>query len=77
MLEIHKYNPLSRVIFDNEAKKISKIIGESPLIEHIGSTSIPGMDGKNVIDIMLAFNTKQDIKKCHTKIIELLLSIRY
>lgn len=31
-------------------------------MEHIGSTAIPGVDGKGVIDIMLAFNDMDDVK---------------
>jgi GrpB-like predicted nucleotidyltransferase (UPF0157 family) len=42
-------------LFNQEADRIRAAIGEKALqIEHIGSTSIPGMAAKPVIDIMVA-----------------------
>lgn len=39
--------------FENHASKIRKIFGENIQIEHIGSTSVPGMDGKPCIDVLV------------------------
>jgi len=42
-------------LFEQEADLLRSILGEQALcIEHIGSTSIPGMASKPIIDIMVA-----------------------
>lgn len=42
-------------LFDQEAMLLQVVLGETALqIEHIGSTSIPGMAAKSIIDIMVA-----------------------
>ena len=61
MLEICPYDPHFVDIFRRELDKISSIIDFDCRIEHIGSTSIPGMVGKGVIDIMVAFNSKDEL----------------
>ena len=61
MFQIHKYNPSYKDIFQNESEKIANILKCNYLIEHIGSTSVPGLDGKGVIDIMLVFNNIEEV----------------
>ncbi len=39
--------------FDRHAKKIAQAIGSSVRIEHIGSTSVPGLAAKPIIDILV------------------------
>jgi GrpB-like predicted nucleotidyltransferase (UPF0157 family) len=42
-------------LFENEARRIRAALGEGALaIEHVGSTSVPGLTAKPVIDIVLA-----------------------
>ena len=48
-------------LFQREKNKLKKIIPNSK-IEHIGSTSIPGLGGKGIIDIAI-FTPKKMIKK--------------
>jgi len=43
-------------LFDKEKRLIKKQIGNLP-IEHIGSTSIPGLGGKGIIDITIGLKT--------------------
>ena len=48
--------------FEEEKYKIFKVLkGKNIEIHHIGSTAIPGLGGKGMIDIMLAINTWQDL----------------
>ena len=46
-----KYNPEYRAFFTSEKKKIAKALGSMAKIEHVGSTSVPGLGGKGIIDI--------------------------
>ncbi len=47
------YNPLWTAMFRAEALDLSEVFGENLLdIHHIGSTSVPGLKAKPIIDIM-------------------------
>jgi GrpB-like predicted nucleotidyltransferase (UPF0157 family) len=48
-------------LFANEAARISGVLGERALrIEHVGSTSVPGLAAKPVIDVVLAVADSRD-----------------
>ena len=46
-----KYTPKYLAFFISEKKKIVKTLGSSAKIEHVGSTAIPGLGGKGILDI--------------------------
>lgn len=49
------YDPQWPVLFAREAEKIRAALGDRALlIEHVGSTSVPGLMAKPIIDIILA-----------------------
>jgi len=64
-----KYDSKYRRFFSTEKGKIQKIVGSKPLIEHVGSTSIPKLGGKGILDILLAVpkniisNTSKKLQK--------------
>jgi GrpB-like predicted nucleotidyltransferase (UPF0157 family) len=45
------YNSVFPKLFENEKIRLRKALGESVQIDHIGSTAVPGLGGKGVIDI--------------------------
>jgi GrpB-like predicted nucleotidyltransferase (UPF0157 family) len=48
------YDPRWPQIFSTEAKRLVGVLGEQALsIEHVGSTSVPGLAAKPIIDIVL------------------------
>lgn len=52
-ITIAEYNPEWPGIFKYESEKIRKILGDNCVgIYHIGSTSVPGLAAKPIIDIM-------------------------
>ena len=54
-LALLPYQPYWRFAFLEEAAVIRKILGNQVLaIEHIGSTAVPGMTSKPIIDMMVA-----------------------
>ncbi|MFC3449069.1 GrpB family protein [Amycolatopsis speibonae] len=56
-----EYDPEWPGLFDREAKRIRGILGERALIlEHVGSTSVPGLCAKPIIDIMLIVADSDD-----------------
>ena len=50
---ISEYDPLWPKLFEKEKKKLSSALPPEIIIEHVGSTSIPGLAAKPVIDIMI------------------------
>jgi len=48
-----RYNPEYRAFFTAEKKKITKALGSTARIEHVGSTAIPDLGGKGILDIIV------------------------
>lgn len=69
MITLVPYNPTWAVMFSEEKTKIEQTLqGITVHIEHIGSTAIPGIYAKPIIDIMIGVDninqfSEQDIKK--------------
>lgn len=49
-------------LYKQEERKLRKILPKNIKMEHVGSTAVPGLGGKGIIDIM-AVVRKKDIKK--------------
>jgi GrpB-like predicted nucleotidyltransferase (UPF0157 family) len=63
-VELHTYNPAWPLIFEKEKEIINQSLAPSPLpMEHIGSTSVPGMDAKPTIDILLGVDDLSDFSQ--------------
>jgi GrpB-like predicted nucleotidyltransferase (UPF0157 family) len=55
------YNPDWPLLYEREAKRIQSALGNRVLlIEHVGSTSVPGLAAKPKIDILLAVANSAD-----------------
>ncbi len=53
--ELSNYNPAWSKNFESEADKIAEALGEQVVeVKHVGSTSIPGLRAKPIIDILVA-----------------------
>jgi GrpB-like predicted nucleotidyltransferase (UPF0157 family) len=60
-IKIADYDPNWPTLFEKHAKIISDTIGSGALrIEHIGSTSVPGLAAKPVIDILVVVKDSVD-----------------
>jgi GrpB-like predicted nucleotidyltransferase (UPF0157 family) len=54
-LSLVEYDPVWPARFDAEARRIADILGErARAIEHVGSTAVPGLAGKPVLDVSVA-----------------------
>lgn len=54
-IELAEYDPSWPAMFDREAARIRVVLGDRVLrLEHVGSTSVPGLAAKPRIDIVLA-----------------------
>ncbi len=69
---ILQYNPEWVHLYEVEAEKLKKVFGNELLgIEHIGSTSVPGLPAKPIIDIMVLIDSHINAKKFIPKLHEL------
>ncbi|MFI7340908.1 GrpB family protein [Streptomyces sp. NPDC050085] len=51
---LREYDPRWPVVFDREAARMRELLGHvEHRIEHVGSTSVPGLPAKPVIDVLL------------------------
>jgi GrpB-like predicted nucleotidyltransferase (UPF0157 family) len=47
------YSPLWPAIFDIEKRLLLRLFSDAAAVEHIGSTAVPGLGAKPIIDVML------------------------
>jgi GrpB-like predicted nucleotidyltransferase (UPF0157 family) len=53
-VELHAYDPRWPELYEREAVRLRRALGESVvLVEHAGSTSVPGLQAKPIVDIVL------------------------
>lgn len=61
LIQIDDYNPEWPVLFEREATRIRAALGDRVvLLEHVGSTSVPGLAAKPRIDILLIVPNSAD-----------------
>ncbi|MBS0635642.1 MAG: GrpB family protein [Verrucomicrobia bacterium] len=64
VIQVVPYDPRWAKAFEEEAKKLEHILGKNCLgVHHIGSTSVPGLHAKPVIDIMIVVKNILDVDK--------------
>lgn len=58
-VKLENYNPAWAGEFGQEKRRLEKVFGESAsVIEHVGSTAVPGLPAKPIIDIAVALNNR-------------------
>ena len=63
-IEVVEYDPAWEMAFTQEVGKLLKVFGESLIaIHHIGSTSIPGLSAKPVIDMLVVLRETETIDR--------------
>ena len=59
------YDPLWPVLYEEEKHHILEAIGHKIIVvEHIGSTAVPGLGGKPIIDILVGVRRATDAGEC-------------
>lgn len=62
---IVNYDPDWPTIYDEEKREILKVIGHMVWsIEHVGSTSVPGLGAKPIIDIIVGVDDEKAADEC-------------
>jgi len=65
MFKKYKFRPYDlkfKAQFYREKVKLNKILPANTLVEHVGSSAVPGLGGKGVIDIIIGANKKNILK---------------
>jgi GrpB-like predicted nucleotidyltransferase (UPF0157 family)/predicted kinase len=71
-VEIVPYHPEWPAQFEAEKRRIEQALGDLAVeIHHIGSTAIPGLDAKPIIDIMIVVRKLDDAAQCIVPLKEL------
>ena len=66
------YDPEWQAAYEAERQRIATALGNTALaIEHIGSTSVPGLRAKPILDILVGVATLADWEKCHAPLVAL------
>ena len=64
-VQVVEYDPAWPAAFERERALIADALGDLMLgIEHVGSTAVPGLGAKPVIDIMIAVRDLADGERC-------------
>ena len=65
-IEVVPYNPQWPALFEEEAAKIQNVLGDNCIsVHHIGSTSVPGLYAKPVIDMIPVVKDIQKVDGCN------------
>lgn len=51
----NEYDKIYKKYFEEEKKKLQKLLAKAR-IEHVGSTAVPGLGGKGIVDILVGVN---------------------
>ncbi len=64
-IELRPHNPAWAQLFDEEAARIRSALGPWILdVQHVGSTSIPGIPAKPILDIAVAVGNFEEATRC-------------
>lgn len=71
-VEVVEYDPAWPMLYQEEKEKITAALGSLiDEIHHIGSTSVPGLPAKPIIDIMITISDFKDDVKCYAPLRDL------
>ena len=62
IIEVVDYDPVWIAAFEKEAATLNAVFGQRVVeVNHIGSTGVPGLDAKPIIDILVVLDDTDDI----------------
>lgn len=68
-VKLEAYDPEWATLFELEKERIQDVLKKDAFgIEHIGSTAIPGMDAKPILDLMVAVDSIEDYSQFTPKL---------
>jgi GrpB-like predicted nucleotidyltransferase (UPF0157 family) len=70
-VHLSEYDPQWPILFRDEARRLSLSLPAGVAIEHIGSTAVPGLIAKPIIDIMVGTETYHDLEAVRSVLVYL------
>lgn len=68
-VRLEAYNPQWKLDFLQEKAKLEQIFGDLAIkIEHVGSTSVPGLESKPIVDIAVGLKNLTDFEKVRSQL---------
>ncbi len=62
-IQIARYDPRWPVLFEEERRSLERVFCDVPVvIEHVGSTAVPGLGAKPIVDMMLGVERLADVE---------------
>ena len=61
-IEVRDYDPKWPGLFDEECARLRDVFGPTITIEHVGSTSVPGLAAKPIIDLLVGVPSLAEAK---------------
>lgn len=56
-------------VFTRVKNKLAPAIADGSQIHHVGSTAVPGLDGKNILDILISAKDSEHMNKLRDKLV--------
>lgn len=64
-VRVMPYDPSWPALFGEERVRVEGAVGRwAEAVEHVGSTAVPGLDAKPVIDVMVGLRSMEDAEAC-------------
>ena len=60
---VREYDPRWQIEYGREAAILAELLGSSVLIEHVGSTAVPNLAAKPLIDIAVGFENREALNE--------------
>lgn len=61
-IEVVEYREEYTLLYEKEAKRIRTILGSNSVdVQHIGSTSVPGLSGKPTVDMLVVVKSLEEV----------------
>lgn len=56
-------------VFTRVKNKLALVLADSSQIHHVGSTAVPGLDGKNILDILISAKDSEHMNELRDKLV--------
>ena len=57
------------VVFARVKNKLAPVLADSSRIHHVGSTAVPSLDGKNILDILISAKDSEHMNELRDKLV--------
>ena len=68
-VEIKRSKKNISAVFTRVKNKLALVLADSPQIHHVGSTAVLGLDGKNILDILISAKDSEHMNELRDKLI--------